>query len=299
MQVVTSSNLVASTISLLIEVFLCPKKTTQPSIIYTTKVFSINTLFLIKKWIGGLLMPLPFALALFLLGLIFLLFTNKKRIANGLLIFSFCFLTIMSLMPVSQNLGRSLEKTYPPLMQADIAQSFDYILVLGSGGIADPTLPPTGQLSATALSRFMEALRLFHANPDATLVVSGSGMGDLLSHAQLLENLAISVGVPEEQIKRLDNTMDTDDEARLMSQLILHKKAVLVTSATHMKRSMGLFRKYGTAPTPSPANYIAQSRSGDVPAHYYIPSAYYLNKSKKSWHEYLGAFQNFVKAIFK
>ena len=243
-------------------------------------------------------MPLPFALTLFLLGLIFLLFTNKKIIAHGLLIFSFCFLTIMSLMPVSQKFGRSLENTYPPLMQTDTSQSFDYILVLGSGGVADPTLPPTGQLSATALSRFMEALRLLHANPNAKLVLSGSGMGDLLSHAQLLENLAISVGVKKYQIMRLDNTLDTDDEARLMSALIQDKSAVLVTSATHMERAMSLFDKYDSSPTPSPANYIAQSRSGDIPTHYYIPSAYYLNKSKASWHEYLGILQNKIKSIF-
>ena len=243
-------------------------------------------------------MPLPLALILFGLGLVFLLLTQKRLVSYRLLIVSFCFLTIMSLMPVAQKLSSPLEHQYAPLMQADIAQSFDYILVLGSGGIADLNLPPTGQLSATALSRFMEALRLFHANPKAIIVVSGAAMGDLRSHAQLLENLALSVGVPKKQIYRLDNTLDTDDEARLMSGLIHNKKAVLVTSATHMKRAMTLFLKYGTSPTPSPANYIAQHREGNVPAYNYMPSASSLNNSTKAWHEYLGEFQNIIKSYF-
>ena len=253
-------------------------------------------LFILKKWIGGLLMPLPLILMFFLVALILLFFTQKQKLAKFNLLLSFILLLALSLMPVSEQFVQSLERKHPPMMQP--AQNFKFILLLGSGGIADPSLPVTGQLSATALSRFMEALRLYHANPAATLVVSGASFGDLKSHAQLLEELALSMNIPANKIIRLDKSLDTDDEAKQMSEIIGGKSAVLVTSATHMDRSLQLFAKYNSAPTPAPANYLAPRRVGETPSHYYIPSSYYLYKTKVVWHEYLGKLQNMIKAWY-
>ncbi|WP_435234257.1 envelope biogenesis factor ElyC [Psychromonas sp. PT13] len=255
-------------------------------------------LFILKKWVGSLLMPLPLFLLVFLIGLILLFFTQKQKAAKLFLVISFSGLLLLSLLPVSQSLLLPLERKHPPVMQAKLAQHVDYILLLGSGGVADPSLPITGQLSATALSRFMEALRIYHANPNAKLVVSGSGFGDLQSHAQLVETLALSVGVPSRNIIRLDNTQDTDDEARLMSEMIRGKKSMLVTSATHMDRAMQLFYKYGTGPIAAPANFMAPTRNGEIPLHYYLPSAHNLDNSTKAWHEYVGRLQNWVKSFF-
>jgi len=255
-------------------------------------------LFIIKKWIGGLLMPLPFFLSVFLIALILLFFTKKQKVAKVFLVISFTGLLLLSLLPVSQSLIIPLERKYPPVMQNQIAQNLNYVLLLGSGGVADPRLPVTGQLSSTALSRFTEALRIIHANPNAKLVVSGSGFGDVKSHAQLLETLALSLGVPKNKIIRLDDTKDTDDEARIMSEMIRGKKSMLVTSATHMERAMQLFFKYGTKPIPAQANYLAPKLTGDVPTHYFIPSAHHLDNSTKAWHEYLGRLQNWVKSFF-
>ncbi|MGB5447285.1 MAG: ElyC/SanA/YdcF family protein [Psychromonas sp.] len=256
----------------------------------------MNMLFLVKKWLGSLLMPLPMILMLFLLALILLFFTQKQKLAKFNLLLSFILLFSLSVLPVSEQLVQPLERQHPPIMQP--AQDFQFILLLGSGGIADPSLPVTGQLSATALSRFIEALRLYHANPNATLVVSGAGFGDLKSHAQLMEELALNMHIPANKIIRLDDTLDTDDEAQQMSEIIGDKSAALVTSATHMDRAMQLFAQYHKAPTPAPANYLAPRRLGETPSHYYIPSAYNLYKTKIAWHEYLGRLQSTVKAWF-
>ena len=254
-------------------------------------------LFILKKWLGGLLMPLPLSLLVFFIGLMLLFFTKKQKAAKTFLICSFTVLFSLSLMPVSDQLARPIERKHPPIMQRHAAQQLDYILVLGSGGVADPSLPVTGQLSATALSRFIEALRLYHANRNATLIVSGSGFGDLKSHAQLMEELALTMEIPANKIIRLDNTLDTDDEAKLMSAMIRGKKSALVTSATHMDRALQLFYKYGTAPTAAPTNYLAKDRFGEIPSHSYIPSSYNLYKSTVAWHEYLGKFQNWIKGL--
>ncbi|ABM03966.1 hypothetical protein DUF218 [Psychromonas ingrahamii 37] len=249
-------------------------------------------LFILKKWIGSLLMPLPIVLMLFLFALILLFFTQRQKLAKFNLLVSFILLFLLSFMPVSEQLVQPLERQYPPVMQP--AQNFKYILVLGSGGIADPSLPVTGQLSAVALSRFVEALRLYHANPNATLVVSGGNFGDIKSHALLMQELAMAMNIPKDNIIRLDNTLDTDDEAKQMSKIIKGQSAVLVTSATHMPRSMGLFKQYNAFPTPAPADYLAKKREGETPYYYYIPSSNYLDKTKVAWHEYLGKLQNII-----
>lgn len=242
-------------------------------------------------------MPLPLLLIVFAIALILLLFTHRQKTAKVLLTVTFALLSALSLMPVSEQIVHSLEQKHPPLADQQTQQNFQYILLLGSGGTADPGLPVTGQLSATALSRFIEALRLYHANPNAILVVSGSAFGDLKSHAQLQQELALSMGIPAKRIIRLDDTLDTDDEARQMAEIITDQKAALVTSATHMDRALKLFVKYGTMPVPAPANYLAKQRFGEIPSYYYLPSAHYLYKSQVAWHEYLGRWQNTLKEI--
>jgi len=254
-------------------------------------------LFLAKKWIGGLLMPLPLFLILFFVALLLLFFTQKQKMAKCLLVISFVFIFLLSSMPVSERIAHHIERKHLPILQHNTAQNFDYILLLGSGGIADPSLPINSQLSAIANSRFLEALRLFQANPKATLVVSGANFGDIKSHAQMMREMAIVMGIPGNKIKVLDNNLDTDDEAEKMSEMIRGKKSVLVTSATHMDRALNLFYKYGTAPTAAPSNYLAKNRLGETPSYYYIPNAYHLNKSKVAWHEYIGAVQNWVKGF--
>ena len=256
-------------------------------------------LFLVKKWIGGLLMPLPLFLLIFFIALLLLFFTKKQKTSKFLLLCSFIFIFSLSLMPISDRLGHHVERKHLPILQQNSNQQFDYILLLGSGGIADPSLPVNSQLSAVANSRFLEALRLFKQNPNAQLVVSGASFGDIKSHAQMMQELAMIMGVPKNQIIRLDNNLDTDDEARKMSEVIRGKKSVLVTSATHMDRALNLFYKYGTAPIAAPANYLAKNRSGETPSYYYIPSAYNLYKSNVAWHEYIGALQNWVKNLIE
>jgi len=248
--------------------------------------------FLIKKWLGGLLMPLSFSLLLLFISLLLLFFSQRQTLAKWLALFSFTILCGFSLLPSAYHLTKPLERQYPPLLIAE--QSLDYILVLGSSGIDDPNLPITGQLSATALSRFSEVLRLYYANPNATIVVSGSGFGDSKSHAQLLQQLAIAFNIPKQKIIRLDNTKDTNQEAQQMSVIIEGKKAALVTSATHMPRAMKLFKQYQQFPIAAPAMYLAKENAFTLPSYAYIPSAYQLYKSQVALHEYLGLLQQWI-----
>lgn len=250
-------------------------------------------LFLLKKWIGGLLMPLPFALLLLLIGLLLLFFSKRQKLGKMFATSSFILLFCFSFLPVTQTITKPLERSYPALINAE--QDLQMILVLGSSGIADPDLPITGQLSSTALSRFSEVLRLYYANPNAKIVVSGNAFGDTKSHAQLLESLALSYQIPANRIIRLDLPKDTGEEVQAMAQLIEGKRAALVTSATHMPRAMQLFEKYPSQPIPAPAMYLSKTNTQPLPSYAYIPSGYQLYKAQVAMHEYLALIFNKLK----
>ena len=254
---------------------------------------------MLKKWIGTLLMPLPFFFCLFLIALILLFFTKKQKMAKFLLVISFVFLFMVSYRPFSRSIVQPLERQNAALLETYTAQDLDYILLLGSSGTFDPTLPITGQLSATALSRFIEALRLYQANPNATLIVSGGSFGDEKSHAQLLQELALQFSIPLDHIMRLDEPKDTDDEIAAMQKIIRGKKAALVTSATHMPRALSLFKAQGLSPIPAPANYLAPYQQAEILLYQRLPSARALQNTSTAWHEYLGALQLSLKQTYQ
>ncbi|RJG48111.1 ElyC/SanA/YdcF family protein [Motilimonas pumila] len=247
-------------------------------------------MFLIKKWLGSLLMPLPFSLILLAIAGYFAWRGANKLLTVMLYSLAFGCLIAFSSEPVSGALVRHLERQYPSYHLADQPRDFspDYIMVLGNYGLADPQLVITGQLSATALARFSEAYRLLQLYPHAQLVVSGSGFGDTQSHAALMAQLAQSFAIKPAKITRFDDSKDTDDEIQRLKQLIHQQDAILVTSAMHMPRAMHLAKHHGVNLVPAPADYKQRTSLGSQPATRYIPSAYYLQRSTLAMHEYLG-----------
>ena len=66
-------------------------------------------MFWLKKWLGGLLMPLPFTLMLIVLGLLLLWFTRRQRLGKSLCTLGTLLLITLSLRPVSVELLRPLQ----------------------------------------------------------------------------------------------------------------------------------------------------------------------------------------------
>ena len=62
---------------------------------------------------------------------------------------------------------------------------------------------------------------------------------------------------------------------------------MLVSSASHLPRAVGLMKKLGMGPIPAPCDYRADEHAGldldDV-----FPSGVNWQKLDRAWHEYLG-----------
>ncbi|MCC4264193.1 envelope biogenesis factor ElyC [Oceanimonas baumannii] len=241
--------------------------------------------FLAKKWLGSLLLPLPLLLFLALFG-VFLLLNRHKR--SGIIFVSVSLLALMllSTRPVANALITPLEQTYAPF-KAD-SQPVDDIIVLGAAQVADPRLPLLSQLGNAALARISEGVRLAHAYPDARLIVSGHAGGESRSSAELYAEVAQALGIESARITMLPRPRDTAEEAAAIAPLIKHRRAVLVSSASHLPRAMALFATEGASPLPAPVDHQAKESAGTLPLYSYLPNARYLERSERAWHEYLG-----------
>ncbi|WP_035387133.1 ElyC/SanA/YdcF family protein [Ferrimonas senticii] len=232
--------------------------------------------FWLKKGISALLLPLPSALLLMALG--WLLMRRWRRLGQALLLLGPVYLTLLSFSPVTVWLANSLEQRYPVYQ----GQRVEFVAVLGSGHHSDPERPIEQQLSAVARGRLLEGLRLLQINPQATLIVSGYSGEDGRPHAEVMHEAARRFGVPAQRIVYFPKAKDTQEEAAATLALVGDRPLALVTSATHMHRSMLSYRLAGLTPIAAPADFIA------TPTRSWYLSAQNLWTSQRVLHEYIG-----------
>ena len=249
--------------------------------------------FILKKIVSTFLMPLPLGVLLILLGLFFL-YKNKISKAKVTLAFSIIWLFVFSYAPFSNALLHGIESTYPTLHQGP--KDTKYIYVLGNSHTTDESQPITSQLHPIAVVRLNEGIRLYHQlKGKAKLIVSGySGLSDPNTHAVMQERLAHALGIPKEHIILHPSPRDTQEEAIAAKKLCGKEKLILVTSASHMGRSMKFFKHEGLTPIPAPTNHLASTQHPDYTD---IFSSNALEKSHIVFHEYLGLIWQKIKGI--
>ncbi|MBT8763440.1 envelope biogenesis factor ElyC [Desulfohalobiaceae bacterium Ax17] len=237
-----------------------------------------------KKIVSRLLFPLPLCVEILGLGLLCLLF-NKKRAGKIFIFVGLSLLTAMSVGPVADKLLSPLEHKYRPLQE--VPEGVEFIVVLGGGHDSDPALPPNSQIGRSALARVVEALRLKNKLPKAKIIFSGGRLNDPQSNALVMARVARILGLKEQDIILEIESKDTKDEARLLKNMLQNKSFVLVTSASHMHRSMLLFQAQGLNPIPSPTDYLAKEKKR-YNLWDYFPSSDGLEKMERVFYEYLG-----------
>ena len=119
------------------------------------------------------------------------------------------------------------------------------------------------------------------------MILSGGAVFDPLPNAEAMASTVRLFGVKEEDIVLESQSMDTEDEARLLAPLLKKEPFYLVTSAVHMPRSMALFVKQGTNPIPAPADYSFQS--SNIPFLLRVlPNVNAFQQSERAMREYMG-----------
>ncbi len=250
-------------------------------------------LFWLKKALTIPFLPLYFAMLAGGIGVLVGWSGRGLKLARTLVALSFATLAIFSNDAVSRALMRPLENRYPPIPEirkdSDIPpelRACRALVILGGGHADAPSLSRVNQLSESTLSRVAEASRLLRWLPGAMLVTSGHHTAEI-SHAQVVEEALISLGVSAERIRRMDDPWDTDDEIAEVKRDWGDARVAIVTSAWHMPRAMALCEKYHVNALPCPADYTDKPEPASSAAwvRWDIES---LERSTKAIHEDLG-----------
>jgi len=205
---------------------------------------------------------------------------------------------------VARFLIGPLESRYPAAPEASATSALPptlaacrHLVVLGGGHGESPALSRVNELSPYALARLAEAIRILRLlAPDAQLIVSGHAGFGKTSHAQVLAEAAVSLGVARERIIRMDEPRDTEDEANSIRRRIGGAPFALVTSAWHMPRAMALCVGAGLHPVACPADFMLKPGADRGLALLQFDLGA-LERSTKAIREYLGLVWTKIRGL--
>jgi len=160
--------------------------------------------------------------------------------------------------PIGLLLVAPLEDRFPQ-PPADMPPP-DGIIILG-GALRGAESAARGQAVFSEGERVVEAAILARRYPNARVIFTGAS-GSLLAptsnEAQEARKLLVELGVDPARITPEAASRNTDENARFTAKLVHpepNQRWLLVTSAWHMPRSMGLFEKAGFNVTAFPVAF--------------------------------------------
>lgn len=213
---------------------------------------------LIGKLLTPLISPLGLSLLLWLAGLL-LSWRGQRAWGRGCNAAGCLLLVILGSPLVGERLLHSLEAEYPLVQVAD-SPSAEAIVVLG--GFTQPPIPPRLTIDVDeGFDRLLQGMRLWRAGKAPLLVFSGGAIpylsGSQMTEAASLCSLALEYGVARQSILLEEGSRNTHENAVFTAELLRQRglrRILLVTSASHMPRSVAVFRKQGLEIIPSPTD---------------------------------------------
>jgi len=226
--------------------------------------------FYLSKIIWFLVTPSNLLAGLVLVGLALAALTRLRRTGFGLAFAGIAGIFVVGLSPLATWVMHPLETQFP--IFADDRDPVDGIVILG-GALAPDTTMRLGQADLNeAGERVLIAVELSRIYPQARILLTG-GTGRLVSEAyseaEATAEVLVALGVPRERLiieGRSRNTHENAVFSRDMAQPAPGERWLLVTSAWHMPRSVGVFRQAGFEVTAYPVDFrTVASRNLVVP----------------------------------
>jgi uncharacterized SAM-binding protein YcdF (DUF218 family) len=219
--------------------------------------------FVLSKTIGYLLLPTNLLIVVGLVGAV-LMFTRFASLGRKLVIAAVLLLVICGLSPLGKILLYPLEQRFPSWDAASGAP--DGIIVLGGSIEADLSAVHNTPVVRGAPDRIIAAAALAKRYPNARVLFSG-GSANLISNdareADFAGAIFEGLGVDKSRLIMERGSRNTQENAQFSKALVSPKDGecwLLVTSAFHMPRSVGLFRKAGFDVQPYPVDWRVGGR---------------------------------------
>ena len=204
--------------------------------------------FVLSKTVGFFALPSNLLIAIGIAGLV-LLCTRFARLASWLVVTSLMLIAIAGLSPLGNALILPLEQRFPPW---DASRGPpDGVVVLG-GAIWPDVSAARGVVGLNdAAERITATAELARRYPNARIIFSGGSsnlMFDQIAEAPFAVQELEALGVAHDRItaeEQSRNTVENAVFARLIADPKPGERWLLVTSAYHMPRAMGVFRAAG------------------------------------------------------
>ncbi len=242
----------------------------------------------LTRLLTSLLMPLPLIMALLAAGLLVLITAKSRKTAIWLIASALVLLFAFSTPAVSIRALARLEGTYPLLDNPP--PEAEWIVVLGGGVKFNDDRPLAARLGESSLQRMTEGVRLARLLPEAKLIASGKVT------APVAAAFAEEMGICRGRIVINSSPRNTHEESLEVKKLMGEdEKAILVTSASHMRRAAALFEGKGLTVIPSPTGHKAESPSGRTYLSGYLPRAINITFAEIVLKEKLGLLWAYLR----
>ncbi|MBL6697474.1 MAG: YdcF family protein [Proteobacteria bacterium] len=242
-------------------------------------------MLLLSKITSLLLYPLSFSLFLLLLAFLLRLRGARARSASLTLIGAL-WLYVCSTEFGASALSRPLESAYPAFANEELPAA-QAIVILG-GATAESRYGLGGDLNHAA-DRLWRGAALYYAEKAPLIVLTGGTLTGGRPEALLMAQKLREIGIPDTAMLREAESRTTRENAQFTRTLLQARgisHILLVTSATHMRRSIALFSAQGFSVTAVATDHQIPLTAGPVPG--WLPTADRLARSSRAIHEWAG-----------
>ena len=225
--------------------------------------------FILSKVVQFCIEPLNWVIVFVFLSLLFLSF-RKPELCKRFLILALLDLLIVGWLPTSELGLRALEDAVPKTSLANLTgNDIGGTIILGGAIEGGEIALDRGEVSiGSAAERVTKAFELIRKYPDLPFIFTGySGRINPkgISEADAFKQLVAEQGLSEKMAHYENRSRNTYENVLYMKPRILElgakdaggtqKPWLLITSASHMYRSLKIFQKQGIEVIPVPVDY--------------------------------------------
>lgn len=217
-------------------------------------------MFYVGNLIWSLCQPSSLVWLLAAMGLALMRWPRFARLGRRCAVAGLALVLILGLSPLGNLLILPLEQRFPP---TDIARIGDISGIIVLGGAEDGRISVArGQLTLNeAGERISAAVRLAHLKPGVPLIFTGGAGAIVREEVPGGEHVVAywrESGIEASRIKLEGRSITTYENAQFTREMLkpqTGQRWLLVTSAAHMPRAIGLFRKAGFDVVAHPVDY--------------------------------------------
>ena len=246
-------------------------------------------LFLIANILGAFSNPSQILFLLTVIGTA-LIALRRRRWGSRILYLGVGGFVLLAVLPIDRWLIAPLEDRFPQVTSPP--PHVDGIIVLGGAVDVQRTVDHGIPALSWAAERMTTFAALARRYPDARLVFSGGSVEltpGAMTESEVARALFTELGVDQKRMIYENTSRTTFENAENSFKMVAPKPGevwILVTSANHMPRSVGVFRRVGWNVLPWPVGFKTPPSQSDIGVGYLVNRFAIIDLA---FHEWVGA----------